>query len=156
MLWAWIAILLYVEVYGIAVACLEKRRGNPRFWLCFLPFAAFAFLDKRLHGFTVLTLRIRSLLATMLLMAAIAAAACLVRVGGEIRFPETASVPLGQLMLVPIGFAAFAAWVSLASASSAFLFACHAGFRGDLFVCLLLLPIPVLYAILAFRKEKTP
>lgn len=155
MLWAWIAIALYLEVYGIAVACLEKKQGNPRFWLCLIPYVAFAFVDRRLKGFTVLTLRIKSLLMTMLIMSGIAATACLVSKLGSAHFPESASVPLSQLMLVPIGFACFAAYVSLACASSALLFHFHAAFQGDLLVCLLLLPIPVLILCLAFRKEKT-
>lgn len=149
-----IGILIFLELYGISVGLIERREGNRRFWLCFIPFVAFYFVDARLHGFTVLTIRVKSLLLTMILMGVIALAAFLVSQWGIARFPSEASEPLAQLMYVPMGFAAFVAWVCLGKTSSDLLFLFHHEFPCDLLVCLLLLPIPAFFAIIAFRKEK--
>ena len=149
-----LGVLAFIELYGIAVGLIEHREGNRRFWLCFIPFVAFYFVDARLRGFTVLTIRVKSLLFTMILMSAIALLAALVQFWGVARFPVEASEPLRQLMYVPIGFAAFVAWVCLGKPSSDLLFLFHHEFPADLLVCLLLLPIPVLFLFIAFRKEK--
>lgn len=156
MLYAWIGFLIFLELYGIGVALLEKKANNHLFWLCLIPFVAFFFVDKRLHGFTIIIIKIKSLLFTMILMSLIALGACLIIKWGNARFPIEASEPLAELMLVPIGFALFGAWVSLARTSSDLLFHFHFEFKCDLLVCLLIIPIPFLFIIDALlpRKEK--
>ena len=153
-MYALLGILLFLEVYGIAMGLLERRFGNKRFWLCFIPFLAFRFVDARLKGFRVMTIHVKSLFVTMILMGLIALGAFFVSRWGEGRFPPEASGPLTQLMAVPMGFAAFVAWVCIAQTSSDLLFLFHHEFPCDLLVCLILLPVPVLFTVIAFSKEK--
>ncbi len=89
-------------------------------------------------------------------MSLIALVACLAINWGNARFPIEASEPLAELMLVPIGFALFGAWISLARTSSDLLFHFHFEFKYDLLVCLLIIPIPFLFIVdaLLARKEK--
>ena len=150
----WIGTFLFLELYSLCFALHGLKKGNKKYWLCLVPFAVFYFLDKELKGFTVLTIRVKSMLFTSILMTVIAVVACLISRWGLATLPERSAAPLQQLMYVPLGFSIFISWICLAKTTSTLLFKNGCSFRADLLVCLLLLPIPFLILFM-HPKEKT-
>ena len=143
----WIGTFLFLELYSLCFALYGLKKGNKKYLLCLVPFAVFYFLDKELKGFTVLTIRVKSMLFTSILMTVIAVVACLISRWGL-------AAPLQQLMYVPLGFSIFISWICLAKTTSTLLFKNGCSFRADLLVCLLLLPIHFLILCM-HPKEKT-
>lgn len=154
MLIAFLIALGCLEIYSASFAVLEFRKGEKRWWLCLIPFLAFYFLDKELRGFSLLTIKIKSLLVTAIIMNIIALAAALISKWGFATLPTRSSEPLFQLMLVPICFSALILWMALGKTASDLLFLYNRSFKCDLLVCLLLVTIPFLIVFINPKEKK--
>lgn len=145
--------LTYLELYSFALALFLSRQGVKHSWLCLIPFACFYFLDKRVKGFTVMTIKVKSMLFVSIAMSLVILGASLYANWGKAALPEDSATPLSQLMLVPICLASFVMWVSFSSINTRLLFLSGHSFRLDWLVSLTLLPLPILY-LLFKPKEK--
>ncbi len=154
MLIAFLIAIGCLEIYSIAFAVLECRKKEKRWWLCLIPFVSFYFLDKELHGFSLLTIKVKSLLVTAIAMNIIALVAMLIAYWGFATLPARSSEPLFQLMLVPLCFSALILWMALGKTTSDLLFVYGKSFKCDLLVCLLLVSIPFLIAFINPKEKK--
>lgn len=145
--------LTYLELYSFSLALFLSRQGVKHSWLCLIPFVCFYFLDKQVKGFTVLTIKAKSMLFVGIAMSLVILGASLYATWGKATLPEDSATPLFQLMLVPICLASFVMWASFSSVNTRLLFLSGHSFRLDWLVSLILLPLPILY--LSFKpKEK--
>ncbi len=154
MLIAFLIALGCLEIYSIAFAVFEYKKGTKSWWLCLIPFLSFYFLDKELRGFSLLTIKIKSLLVTAVIMNLIALAAALISRWGFATLPARSSEPLFQLMLVPICFASLIMWMALGKTTSDLLFLYKRSFKCDLLVSLLLVTIPFLIVFINPKEIK--
>lgn len=147
----WLIVVVYLELYSAGMAIFARKRGMKRPALCLIPFVSFFFVDKQLGGFTVLSIKVKSLGKLALKLFVISLAACLYAAWGSAHLSEKNIEPLRQIMWVPVSFCILIGWLTVARSAGELLWRNGGSFKGDRLLCALLLPVPF---VLAFFKER--
>lgn len=142
----WIVFAAYVVAYSVGMAVYLKRRGYARWALALIPFVSFFFVDRVTGGFKILSIAVRKWGKTVVILTVISLCAYLYGLWGLQALDAEQSAMLVQCMWLPAGASILIFWLGNAYSAVRILFLCRAGFRCDLLVCLLFVPVPVVLA----------
>lgn len=149
-----IAILAFVELYSIGVACVAKKLNESDWKKCFIPFYAFYVVNRVSGGFNVLTIPVKKYHSMMAILSIVSVFAFLYACWGDTHLPIESSPSLWQIMGVILFLCGFLAWFSLL-ASSIKIYRRFNVKRDKLAIWLtvVVVSIPVLYAYSAKKNE---
>ncbi|MBQ8685326.1 MAG: hypothetical protein IJ514_04050 [Clostridia bacterium] len=149
-----IAILAFIELYSLGVACLAKRLGEEDYKLCFIPFYAFYVVNRITGGFNVLTIPVKKYHGMMAIVAVLSVFATLYACWGDSRLPAESAPSLWQIMGVVLVLCALLFWLSIFNSSTKIYRRFNV--KRDKLALLLtafVITVPVLYAYYAKKNE---
>lgn len=145
MIW-WAVFFIFIEYYSVGVMIYAKNNGMKNYGLCLIPFFAFFYMNEKICGFNVLGIKVSKWgqLTAELFIVCLLAFIC--TEWGAAHLTERNSIPLKQIMIIPILTSVLIFYLSMVKSTLRFIFLTRSEHKLQWLSCMLLLPIPFFIA----------
>ncbi len=154
-LYIFLGLLLFVYFYSLGAYFVLKSLGIEGAKKAFIPFYAFALINRETRVFTVFTIPVRRYMGFVITLFSIIILACLYGYWGNENLPVQSVGPLWEIMIVLILISAICLYVSLINSFDKLTLRFQVEKYKTLMVLnALILPMPFVYYYLSKREHR--